>query len=586
MKKIIAIVLSAAMVMCFMPAMAFAAATDLGTTAAITATIDQNADLTYTGSEVKPAVAVKNGTTTLTEGTDYTVSYADNTNVGEATATVTGKGDFAGTKEVKFNITAKSFTNTSKPEITIPAQIVGTTTVAGIVIKWNSMTLAEGTDYEVAQPVAALTAGSQTTTVTFKGNYSGSCEASYDVNSGDFTKCALYVTSETYIFDGTAKEPAVSVRDEANKLLTQGTDYTVSYENNVNAGTATVKVIGKGAYAGTITKDFTVNKAKLSDARLVISPENYPYTGKAVTPTYTVTFGTYTLKTSDYTAVLANNTASGKATLTLTGAGNFDGTTLKGEFTIAGTDIGTLTASLDKTSYPYTGTAIEPVVTVKDGTTALTKGTDYTTTYKDNIKAGTGTVTLTGIGKYAGTKTIEFAIDGKDNIVTTTYASYTKYLTSQTFNLNARATAVGTGLTYASSDETVATVSAAGDVTVVGIGTATITVATAGITDYDPASKAVTIKVVPKKSAYKLASTSKGKLKVTVTAKAEGATGVQIKYGRSGSYKTYRTTLSSKTFTKLKSGKVYYVKTRSYTKLADGSIIYGSWTTNKSVKVK
>ncbi|MBQ9212710.1 MAG: hypothetical protein IJ150_02045, partial [Bacteroidales bacterium] len=62
---------------------------------------------TYTGSAIEPEVTVMDGKTTLTLGTDYEVSYSDNTNVGTATAKITGKGNYSGTVEKTFEITPK-----------------------------------------------------------------------------------------------------------------------------------------------------------------------------------------------------------------------------------------------------------------------------------------------------------------------------------------------------------------------------------------------------------------------------------------------------------------------------------------------
>lgn len=62
----------------------------------------------------------------------------------------------------------------------------------------------------------------------------------------------------------------------------------------------------------------------------------------------------------------------------------------------------------------YTGAALEPPVTVKDGEKALVEGTDYAVTYENNTAAGTATVTITGKGNYAGERTIDFTIDQKD----------------------------------------------------------------------------------------------------------------------------------------------------------------------------
>jgi len=58
----------------------------------------------------------------------------------------------------------------------------------------------------------------------------------------------------------------------------------------------------------------------------------------------------------------------------------------------------------------YTGKALAPALTVKAGSTALKAGTDYTAKYTNNIKVGTAKVTLTGKGKYGGTKAVTFKI--------------------------------------------------------------------------------------------------------------------------------------------------------------------------------
>jgi hypothetical protein len=62
----------------------------------------------YTGQAITPGVVVKHGTYTLLEGTEYTVAYQDNVNIGEATVTITGTGNYTGNITKKFNITDKS----------------------------------------------------------------------------------------------------------------------------------------------------------------------------------------------------------------------------------------------------------------------------------------------------------------------------------------------------------------------------------------------------------------------------------------------------------------------------------------------
>ena len=76
----------------------------------------------------------------------------------------------------------------------------------------------------------------------------------------DISKCSVTgIKPKTYI--GKAHTQSITVKD-AFKTLKNGTDYTVSYKNNKNAGTATIVITGKGSYEGTITKTFMINKAK------------------------------------------------------------------------------------------------------------------------------------------------------------------------------------------------------------------------------------------------------------------------------------------------------------------------------------
>lgn len=77
-------------------------------------TISKISDKAYTGKAIKPSVTVKDGDKKLVKGTDYTVSYKNNTKIGTATVTVTGKGDYTGTKTLTFKIVPKKVKMTGK----------------------------------------------------------------------------------------------------------------------------------------------------------------------------------------------------------------------------------------------------------------------------------------------------------------------------------------------------------------------------------------------------------------------------------------------------------------------------------------
>ena len=112
-----------------------------------------------------------------------------------------------------------------------------------------------------------------------------------------------------------------------------------------------------------------------------------------------------------------NNVNAGEAYLTIVGQGNATGKT-ELAYTITARNIAGAGVAVEPIpGQTYTGSAIEPKVTVKDGGRALAEGTDYTVAYANNTAVGTATVTITGMDNYTGTRTVTFAIRAveKDN---------------------------------------------------------------------------------------------------------------------------------------------------------------------------
>jgi len=147
------------------------------------------------------------------------------------------------------------------------------------------------------------------------------------------------------------------------------------------------------------TNNLTVNSKVITFSVDPISAVTF--TGIAHTPVVTVRDANLLLTLgADYTVGYSNNINAGTATITVTGIGNYQGSSGNTTFSInpivADLTINAISA------VTFTGNAHTPTITVRNGTTTLTRNTHYTVEYSNNINAGTATVTVTGIGNYQG----------------------------------------------------------------------------------------------------------------------------------------------------------------------------------------
>ncbi|MCR4711626.1 MAG: leucine-rich repeat protein [Clostridia bacterium] len=243
------------------------------------------ADKTYTGAAItqklKLTATVDGVTETLKQGTDYTVKYAANTAVGQATVTITGKGNYTGSVKKTFKITpvdlaaAASKTTVSGVQASYPytgaAQKPAPTVKATAGNK--ARTLKAGTDYTVKY-TANTAVGQATLTITGKGNYTGTLKKTFKITQVNLaaaaTKTAVSGLKTSYAFTGTAIKPAITVKAlTGGKTVTlkAGTDYTVKYGPNLNVGSGTVTITGKGNYTGTVKKTFKITAAPAEPER-------------------------------------------------------------------------------------------------------------------------------------------------------------------------------------------------------------------------------------------------------------------------------------------------------------------------------
>lgn len=182
---------------------------------------------------------------------------------------------------------------------------------------------------------------------------------SVSINDGSFSAS---LSSSSYTYDGKEKKPNVtlSYKNSSGKKVTlsKNADYTVNYSNNVNAGTATVKIQGKGDYSGQITKTFKINPVSIANNKNITLSLGYyttTYSGKKKTPTpylYWNNGGKKVLlkRGTDYTISFKNNVNMGNARIYLYGCKNFKGSFSK-QFKIIPTNVKGLTSKVTGTAY-------------------------------------------------------------------------------------------------------------------------------------------------------------------------------------------------------------------------------------------
>ena len=361
----------------------------------------------YTGSAIAPIPTITFNGKTLERSTDYYIGYKKNTNAGTASAVIAGFGKyFNGQVEIPFTIKPRDISSGTISNFS-DSRSLGSHTQS-ISLSVNGKTLKKDTDYTVSY-MNVDKPGTATMIVEGKGNYSGSISKTYQIKAGIYD-CDVSV-SDAELLNGTAI-PNVVVKYDGT-VLTENKDYKVSFSDNTKTGYGFYEITGMGAYEGTYSGYFYISNASLSSASVQVADQTY--TGSALTPSVTVTLGGKSLiNGTDYTVAYSNNTNAGTATVTITGKGSYDGKVTK-TFNILAKSMSALTVSLGANSFSYTGSAITPSVTVKDGTKTLVAGTDYTLSYTGNVNPGTGYVKITGTGNYAGTVSKSFTI-GRTNI--------------------------------------------------------------------------------------------------------------------------------------------------------------------------
>lgn len=176
-----------------------------------------------------------------------------------------------------------------------------------------------GIDYDV-EYLDNLEAGQATAIVRGIGSFCGEIRLPFSIEKLDISgmEADAVLSQESFIYSGEPCEPTVVLES-----LMQDMDYTVSYENNEDAGTATVVVTGFGNCKGEFRREFTINKADIADVLVTLDQDYYYYTGEPVQP---VVDAGMLMEGKDFELSYSDNNAVGIGVATLTGQGNYTGT--------------------------------------------------------------------------------------------------------------------------------------------------------------------------------------------------------------------------------------------------------------------
>ena len=240
------------------------------------------------------------------------------------------------TAEKEFEVVARELT---EENVTFGENLVytGNELTQTVTVTVGGKELTKDTDYTVTG-LTGTEPGSYPVTVTGTGNYTGEVTKSFTISKAQISSAAITYDAGPYGYTGKEWKPEVTVSFNS-ATLTAGNDYTVSYENNINAGTAKIIITGIGDhFTGLTEKTFTINSAEISGCTFAPIAD-VTYNTKAHTPEVTVAISGRTLEADkDYTVSYASNVNAGTVTVTVTGKGNFTGSA-NTTFTIAKADL-------------------------------------------------------------------------------------------------------------------------------------------------------------------------------------------------------------------------------------------------------
>ena len=466
-------------------------------------TVEDIADVNYTGSTSNPSIVVKGvNDEALSDGQDYTVSYTGTdvngnaynsttppTKVGEYEAIITGKRNYEGATSSKaFKVIAITSgdidASLSQEEFVyneanqVPVEIVKYLSTESTIM------LVLGTDYDISyvdgngdtiEKANIIEVDNYKAKISLKGNYEGKIVLDFKIVEAEITSLNISIKENSKEYNKLPQEIEIVVKDPKGNELTEGTDYKITYYKDAsltvltdesvgatedgkapaNSGKYYVKIEGLGDYdAVTSDATFVITKKNIDDLT-ISSIENQIYDGSAKEPTVTVKDGADVVSSSEYEVSYNNNTEIGEDTASITISmkddSNYTGTKTEFFSIVVDENEETIIELKDKDgndisedSYTYDGVEKKPEVVVKRAGRTLEEGKDYKVSYDNNKNVGTATVKVTLKGDYSGSVSKDFTINPLDiKDATVTAKPEKSYRTGQNIRPNVEVT-IGT----------------------------------------------------------------------------------------------------------------------------------------------